>query len=49
MVADLAPGEYIALCFIPVGTSMSHDGEFVEGTGAPHFTEGMQHEFTVAG
>ena len=49
LIADLTPGEYIAICFIPVGTSMGDDGEFVEGTGAPHFTEGMQHEFTVAG
>jgi hypothetical protein len=49
MVADLTPGEYIALCFTPAGTSIGDDGEFVEGPGAPHFTEGMQHEFAVAG
>ena len=36
---DLAAGEYIAVCFIPVGG---------EDDGAPHFTEGMKHEFTVS-
>jgi hypothetical protein len=42
-VADLAPGEYMALCPIPTGTT----GE-AEGTGPPHFVHGMSHEFTVA-
>jgi hypothetical protein len=36
---DLAPGEYLAACFVPVGG---------EEEGAPHFTEGMLHEFTVS-
>jgi hypothetical protein len=36
---DLEPGDYLAACFIPVG-----GGE----DGAPHFTEGMLHEFTVS-
>lgn len=44
-VADLEPGEYIALCFIPVGT-VNLDGPPPEGP--PHFTQGMQHEFTVS-
>jgi len=35
---DLTPGDYIAVCFIPVG-----GGE----DGPPHFTEGMVKEFTV--
>lgn len=43
-VADLTPGTYAMLCFIPSGTT----GEDVEGTGPPHFTQGMVHEFTVA-
>ena len=47
-VFELEAGEHIALCFIPVGTSMGADGEFVEGDGPPHFVEGMRHEFTVA-
>jgi hypothetical protein len=42
-VADLTPGEYLAVCFIPVGTT----GLDVESDGPPHFTEGMLHEFTV--
>jgi hypothetical protein len=41
-VMDLAPGDYVMACFIPTG---SVDGE--EGSGPPHFTEGMVHEFTV--
>lgn len=48
MIADLAPGDYLAVCFIPVGTSVSETGEFTEGTGPPHFTQGMRHEFTVS-
>jgi hypothetical protein len=40
-------GEYVALCFISTGTVMSADGEFTEGSGPPHFVQGMIHEFTV--
>jgi hypothetical protein len=40
--ADLEPGRYVYACFIPTG---SVGGQ--EGTGAPHFTEGMFGEFTV--
>ncbi len=38
-----SPGDYVSVCFIPQGSV----GE-TEGTGAPHFTHGMVHEFTVA-
>jgi hypothetical protein len=43
VVTDLEPGEYAAVCFIPVGTT----GLDVEGTGPPHVAEGMIHTFTV--
>ena len=39
------PGEYAAVCFIPVGTV---DIE-AEVDGPPHFTQGMKAEFTVTG
>ena len=38
-VADLEPGQYAAVCFIPVGGAED---------GPPHFTEGMLAEFEVA-
>lgn len=47
------PGDYLMLCFIPAGTTSlpSLDPNSSEapslGTGAPHFTLGMQQEFTV--
>jgi plastocyanin len=47
------PGEYLAVCFIPAGTTSmpSIDPNSSEppdlGTGAPHFTLGMLQEFTV--
>ena len=46
-------GEYFMLCFIPAGTTSlpSIDPNSSEapslGTGAPHFTLGMQQAFTV--
>jgi hypothetical protein len=46
-IADLEPGEYVAACFIPVGTTMEGD-DMQEGDGPPHFTEGMKAEFTVS-
>lgn len=46
LVGDFEPGEYIAICFIPVGTTMT-DGEMTEGEGEPHFLHGMRQEFTV--
>jgi len=45
VLVDFAPGEYLALCPLPIG--------WVDMSGpppdaAPHFTEGMSHEFTVS-
>lgn len=48
LIGDFEPGDYIAICFIPVGTVMA-DGAMTEGTGTPHFMHGMQQEFTVTG
>jgi hypothetical protein len=45
VVADLEAGDYIAACFIPVGTT-SLDGPPPDG--APHFTRGMVSEFSVS-
>lgn len=53
MVTASEPGEYLAICFIPQGTTElpSMDPNASEppdlGTGAPHFTLGMQTEFTI--
>lgn len=41
-VAELTPGRWAYVCFIPVG---SVDG--ADGSGPPHFVEGMAGEFTV--
>ena len=38
------PGEYVAVCFIPVGSTP--DAE--DSSGPPHFTQGMKAEFTVS-
>ena len=48
LVVDLTPGSYAALCFMPMGTSVTADGTMTEGTGAPHAMSGMVKEFTVA-
>ena len=48
LIADLAPGDYIAVCMIPAGTTVADDGSFTEGTGEPHVMLGMSFEFTVA-
>lgn len=40
------PGEYVAVCFIPVGTTPDAGEE--GGSGPPHFAEGMKAEFTVS-
>lgn len=51
--ADLVPGNYAMLCFVPVGTTSMDalggpGGEEAEGEGGPpHFTQGMIAEFTV--
>jgi hypothetical protein len=39
-LAELTPGDYAMICFIPVGSPEAEDGP-------PHFTEGMIQEFTV--
>ncbi len=41
--ADLTPGKYIAICFIPQGTTSLQK----PGKGKPHFLLGMQKEFSV--
>jgi hypothetical protein len=43
-IADLQAGEYLAICFIPVGAL----DEESEANGPPHFTQGMKTEFTVS-
>ena len=43
-VVDLAAGDYVATCFIPVGT-VSFDGPPPDGP--PHMMQGMLHELTV--
>ena len=43
-IAGLEAGEYMAICFIPEGTT----DEETEGQGPPHFTKGMRQEFTVS-
>lgn len=45
--AELTPGRYAAVCFLPTGSTPEAD--FAEiGQHAPHFSEGMLHEFTVS-
>lgn len=39
------PGDYIAVCFVPVGSTPDAEGE---SEGPPHMTQGMRAEFTVA-
>lgn len=42
------PGRYVALCFLPVGsTPESMEDENAQPSGPPHFTQGMRTEFTV--
>ena len=44
------PGRYVAVCFVPVGTTELPEGPPQEGEeqgGPPHFTQGMVREFTV--
>ena len=45
VIVNLTPGDYLAICFIPVG-STPEAGEDVDGP--PHFTQGMKAEFTVS-
>jgi hypothetical protein len=44
LVAELTRGDYVAVCFLPVGMT-AMDGPPPEGP--PHFTQGMVSEFTV--
>lgn len=48
LVVDLTPGDYAAMCFVPMGSSTSSDGTVTQGTGAPHVMSGMIKELTVA-
>jgi hypothetical protein len=48
----LEAGEYIMICFVPVGTKTEEDFFAAvqsdgEPTSPPHFTRGMVREFTV--
>jgi hypothetical protein len=43
LVSELTPGDYLALCFVPLGSTPG-----TEGDGPPHMTAGMRAEFTVA-
>jgi hypothetical protein len=45
-VADLAPGDYFAACFVPVGATA--DAAPPDPNAPHHFDEGMVTEFTVA-
>lgn len=45
-VADLTPGDYIVVCFLPVGLT-SDEGPPPENA-PPHFTQGMKTEFKVS-
>ena len=47
MYADLDPGRYVMICFIPQGSTSLEAAETAEGP--PHFTQGMVTEFTVEG
>jgi hypothetical protein len=45
-VADLQPGQYAMVCFIPQGT-LTEEALEAETEAPPHFTLGMKQEFTV--
>ena len=51
LFAELDPGRYGMICFIPVGTTSFEDlpEEESDATGPPHFTQGMIAEFEVEG
>lgn len=40
-------GEYFAVCFVPMGVTSLDEMPDASAMGAPHFTAGMQMEFTV--
>jgi uncharacterized cupredoxin-like copper-binding protein len=41
------PGDYFAVCFVPTGMTSMDEMPDASEMGAPHFTQGMQMEFTV--
>ena len=45
LYADLDPGRYVMICFIPTGSTSMEEAETAEGP--PHFTNGMLREFTI--
>ena len=47
VTANLTPGDYAAICFIPEGMTMSTDGRMTHSSGPPHFAKGMIATFTV--
>jgi uncharacterized cupredoxin-like copper-binding protein len=40
-------GDYFAVCFVPLGVTSMDEMPDPSAMGAPHFTQGMQMEFTV--
>lgn len=44
-LVDLSAGDYLAICFLPIG--LTGPDATPAPDAAPHFTAGMQHEFTV--
>lgn len=46
LVVDEA-GDYFAVCFVPTGMTSTDEMPEASEMGAPHFTQGMQMEFTV--
>jgi hypothetical protein len=47
LIADVEPGRYAVLCFLPVGSTDMEALESGAANGPPHFTVGMVEEFTV--
>lgn len=47
MYADLEPGRYVMICFVPQGSTSLEAAETADGP--LHFTQGMLTEFTVEG
>lgn len=47
-VADLKAGEYVVVCFVPVGTTSQAPPPENAPPAPPHFTKGMKAEFKVA-
>ena len=46
-VADVQPGEYIMVCFLPQGAISMEALESTSEEAPPHFVLGMKQEFTV--